>query len=239
MQKRKNKTEGWKAPTTFAEYVEMNPNGNVRWLRSHYSPNAPDFDDIGQELLVEIAQKKVVEKYDPKGFVDSTDLFFNWIGVNYDYALKRILGRRKTHKRSVNSNTLSLDAMLNKHGEPMNSDDIMLSESYQHLCELEGERVFTSIRIAEFRNFIKKHRPSIIPALDRFLSGHENREEFRILAPKLRVLAKHFKRGTVPSKSAWKKYRKRKNAAQKRYYRRHREKILAWFKAHSADEAVR
>lgn len=41
MRKRKDKTEGWKAPATFAEYVAANPNGNVRWLRSHYSPNAP------------------------------------------------------------------------------------------------------------------------------------------------------------------------------------------------------
>lgn len=46
---------------------------------------------------------------------------------------------------------------------------------------------------------------------------------------KIKELAKHFENGTVPRKSA---YRKRKNAAQKRYYRRHREKVLSWHKAH-------
>lgn len=224
MRKRENKSEGWKAPATFAEYVAANPNGNVRWLRSHYSPKAPDFDDIAQDILVEIAETRVVERYSPN-VADSPSLFFNWVAVNYDFALKKILSRRKTHKRSVNHKTESIDHMVNNHGEAMSPDDIMLSDNHQHLCEQEGERVFTTARISQFRAFVKEHRPDIIPALDRFLNGHENRKVYRVLMPKLQVLAKHFENGTTPAKSH--KVKRSKQQRQRKYRAKHRDQINA------------
>jgi hypothetical protein len=199
--------KNWKAPATFAEYVEMNPDGNVRWLRSHYKLNASDFDDVAQEILIFIVENKIVEKYDPESFTvsDSPALFFNYMSMNFNFALGKILDRRKYHVRSINYNALSLDSVTNKNGDSMIADDIMPSNDYKHRCEKEGDLVFIKTRVAEFRAYVEKHRPEIIPMLDRFLDGDEDRAEYRILMPMLSVLAKYFKRGNVPGKRMSKK----------------------------------
>jgi hypothetical protein len=183
-----------------------------------------------------------VERYDPEkgGLNDSLPLFRNWLNTCWRRDLAAVLSVRAANKRITNKNPISLDG-VNHAGKNIPGDALLLqgiddlrgSSAYSRKTKQEGDRVFNAAWLKEFRAFVRKHRPDLLPVLAAMGNGDSigSRQHWHYLTHKIRGIAKHFERGTVPQNSA---YRKRKNEAQKRYYHSHLEEQREWHRQHAA-----
>jgi hypothetical protein len=199
------KEEGWTPPKTFSEYYKRFPDYHKKWLTKRYSSfSNSDFDDVAQFLLLETLRKERVEKFKPsKGLTNRPGLFFGWMSRCFNRDLATLLGERKRRMRIVNYHTISLDKVT-KEGREVpgrrQADSFLVegSPQYRRKTEQAGVRPYLVTRVNEFRDYIKKHRPHMIPALDRVEDGNATIKEKN----QFRYLASLFEKGKVPRKGA-------------------------------------
>lgn len=231
----------WKAPKTFEEYLTRFPDWHERWLHKRYPRHTnSDFEDISQHLLVESIRKQRVEKYDTtkQGLKDSPALFFNWMSMCFRNDLVQFLRRKTTGADSANYNTFAID--FNPDPE---STDTAASENYiDHLSnksriyhfktEQEGRRAYVLTRLSEFRNFLEKHRPDLLPSLDRLAEGTATRRE----QLKLWAVRMTFEKGGIPHRHKSRQKKNDPHLSEERKVEREQKRLAAEERKRKSEE---
>lgn len=169
------------APATFAEYIERFGDYHKKWLRTHHGTirDIDDFDDACQHLLLETLRKRRVERYDSlkrrnQGQKDTPGLFLSYLGTCFRNDMRTRFTHARARVRRVNEGATSLTDYLDKPDHLVNDakgvrDDEGLAFASQHYAkraEREGELIVVKAQIAQFRAFIEKYRPDLLPALN-------------------------------------------------------------------------
>jgi hypothetical protein len=155
-----------------------------KWLVKHHPRlllKPEDFEDAEQHLLLETLRKDRISKYDStkrRKYGDGKDtpgLFLHWMGQCFANDMRSLHSSKRGLRRRVNENAVSVEQLL--HGvlkEDHSNDDwgslsdrlSGLSQNYRLKTKREGEMTFVQAQIAQFKAFVAKYRPDLLPALD-------------------------------------------------------------------------
>jgi hypothetical protein len=193
----------WNRPKTFAEYVEHHPDHVYVWLSKYHRIlyASQDMEDIVQFIMLRTLESQRVEKYDPykRGPNDTAGLFFNWMSKCFERDIATYFNSKKAKKRKVNENTVSLESLDSNtnNGSTADHNDILslFSTAYRRDTAREGNRIEVTARINQFYAFMKKHRPDLLPVLDRMAKGIQTPKEEAV-----KYLAMLMDQGRTPSR---------------------------------------
>jgi hypothetical protein len=223
----------WKAPRNFDEYLAAYPIWHKSWLVKHY-PNvafSEEGEDVAQHLLLRSIETQRVEKYKTlkrrkKGEKDTPGLFFHWMGTCFKNDMHTRYNDRLRTKRRAMEGTVSIESLAEfgrmKHGDDAGKEALSLvSQNYRLKAERQGRMIDTQAQIEEFRSYVLRHRPDLLPALDDILAG-VSRNADRI---KLRDLAKNMIEGRTPNKAPRRRSKDKKWGAPRVYNNITKEKL--------------
>jgi hypothetical protein len=200
--------DGFVCPKSFAEFVERFPGCIPQWAAKHSKLPYGMHEDLAAEIALKFLIKQTIEKFDPaKRGGCNAGLFFGFIRFCCARESQNIVNKMS---RDAMAWPIIIPEKLPRFGLASWQDD---SEWWMdEATDREAEEALIALtqqeRFEDFKWFLAKHRPRLVPFFERWALG-ENQEQISkaLKVPvstvsnrqgDIRLLARQYKGGIEP-----------------------------------------